>query len=502
MKLSFRFFCIAYIVVLLATGIGGSLMVSNINASLWDTRVERVNAAVNYAADSFTAFADASYNNELSADQLADAARQIKNTADSSVSSVEILPVKAVDSQYAKMTENVCASTFRSQDNSLLMESVCKLYVGAAEYCLFVYSDFTDIQRQCDQFWHRYGIVVICVSVVSGLLLFALTKRITGPLNRLADVADEIALGNYGKKAEVPGSEDEISALATSVNSMSSAIEAKIQEIRDELEKRNMFVADFTHEMKTPMTAIMGYAQMLRSYQLEEKEKDQAAEAIYGEAKRLEKLSLQLLELYVYQNESVEMESLSLTDIGEQLNTTIKFLSEKYDVKYSIDFAAENVSANQVLLLSLLYNLADNAFKASEPGTSVRIYSTVEKETGATGHDTGATGHDTGATGNDTGATENDAGAAKNATATAAASTVQLTVEDEGRGIAEENIKLLTEPFFREDKARSRKLGGAGLGLTLCKEIARIHGTELVFESEKGKGTKVSFSLRKGGAEA
>ena len=80
MKLSFRFFCIAYVVVLLATGIGGSLMVSNINASLWDARVERVDAAVNYAADSFTAFADASYNNELSESQLADAVRQIKGT--------------------------------------------------------------------------------------------------------------------------------------------------------------------------------------------------------------------------------------------------------------------------------------------------------------------------------------------------------------------------------------------------------------------------------------
>ncbi|MBR7020280.1 MAG: HAMP domain-containing histidine kinase [Lachnospiraceae bacterium] len=485
MKLSFRFFCIAYIVVLLATGIGGSLMVSNINASLWDARVERVDAAVNYAADSFTAFADASYNNKLSEAQLADAVRQIKGTLDSTVSSVEILPVKSVDSQYAKLTENVCASTFTERDNSLLMEAVCKMNVGASEYCLFVYSDFTDIQKQCDLFWRRYGIVVICVSVVSGLLLFALTKKITGPLNKLADVADEIALGNYGKQAEIPGSEDEISALATSVNSMSAAIEQKIKEIRDELEKRNMFVADFTHEMKTPMTAIMGYAQMLRSYQLEETEKDQAAEAIYGEAKRLEKLSLQLLELYVYQNESVEMETISLTEIGEQLNTTIRFLSEKYNVSYTIDLGSENVSANRVLLLSLLYNLADNAFKASEPGTSVRIYSTVA---------------DNGTTATDTDTTEADSGAAETDTDAAAAATIRITVEDEGRGIAEENIKLLTEPFFREDKARSRKLGGAGLGLTLCREIARIHGTELAFESEKGKGTRVSFSLPKGGA--
>ena len=459
MKLSFRFFCAAYVVVLLSTGLGGSYMVSSINDTLWDTRVERVNTAVNYAADSFMAFADTAYNNALSDTQKNDVIRQIKNTSDSSVSDVEIYTSEAVDSQYIKMDEKKCAVTYVKKDDRLLMESVCRLNVGAKEYYVFVYSDFTDIQHQCVLFWRWYGIVIICIAAVSGSILFALTRRITSPLNRLADVADEIALGNYGKKAEITSSDYEISVLSESVNSMSSAIEQKIREIRDELEKRNIFVADFTHEMKTPMTAIMGYAQMLRSYDLDETESDQAAEAIYNEAKRLEKLSLQLLDLYVYQNEAADLGRLDLHEIGEQLKATLKFLSEKYDVRYSIDFEDVTVSANQVLLLSLLYNLADNAFKASDPGTSIRLYSK------------------------------------------AASDTVQIFVEDEGCGIAEENIKRITEPFYREDRSRSRKLGGAGLGLALCKEIAGIHGTELFFESEKGKGTRVSFVLSKGGEE-
>ena len=358
MKLSFKFFCVAYIVVLLSTGVGGSYMVNNINNTLWDTRVERVNIAVNYAADSFMAFVDTSNNSEMSNTQKNDVIRQIKNTLDSSVSDIEIYTTEEVNnSQYIKMEKNECAITFVKKDNRLLMESVCRLNVAANEYYLFVYSDFTDIQKQCDLFWSWYGIVVICLSAVSGLLLFVLTRKMTGPLNRLANVADEIALGNYGKKVDITGSDDEISVLSESVNSMSSAIEQKIKDIHDELEKRNIFVADFTHEMKTPMTAIMGYAQMLRSYDLDKAEKDQAVEAIYNEAKRLEKLSLQLLELYVYQNETIDIERFDLHEIGEQLKTTLKFLSEKYEVQYSIDFVEETVSANQVLILSLLYNL-------------------------------------------------------------------------------------------------------------------------------------------------
>lgn len=457
MKLSFKFFCIAYLIVLLSTGLGGSYIINHINDTLWNTQVERVNAAVNYAADSFMAFTDISYD-DISESQITEAVRQIKNTVDSSVSDMEIYRSEAPSPEYAQMSEDVCAVTFAKEDRQLLMKSVCKLNTGGVDYYLVVYSDFTDIQGQRDLLWRRFGLIIICISAVSGLLLFALTKKITKPLNDLAEVADEIALGNYGKKAEITAA-DEISALAESINSMSSAIEQKITEIREELKKRNMFVADFTHEMKTPMTAIMGYAQMLRSYDLDETEKGQAAQAIYREAKRLEKLSLQLLELYVYQNETAEMEELNLLAIGEQLSATLKFLSEKYDVNYRVNVENETVRANSVLLLSLLYNLADNAFKASEPQTRVTIYSKTSP------------------------------------------ACVQIYVEDEGRGIARENIKLLTEPFYREDKSRSRKLGGAGLGLALCKEIARLHGTELTFESEKNKGTRVSFSLAKGGAE-
>ncbi|MBQ4618089.1 MAG: HAMP domain-containing histidine kinase [Clostridia bacterium] len=458
MKLSFKFFCIAYLAVLLSTGLAGSYIVYTINHMLWDAQIERVNAAVAYAADSFMAFADIS-DREISASQRADATRQIKHMLDDVISDLDILPSEAVSAKHLAMQENACAATYIKNDQRLLMESVCKLNTGSAEYYLFLYSDFTKIQQQHDTLWNTYGLVVICVSIGSGLLLFALTKRVTTPLRKLATVADEIALGNYGKTVKLTHAGHEITALSSSVNSMSHAIAQKIHEIQDELEKRDLFVADFTHEMKTPMTAIIGYAQLLRSYDLDKSEKDQASEAICNEAKRLEKLSLQLLELYVYRNESIQTENLDLFEVGEQLHSTLRFLSEKYRVDYHIDFHHATVSANREMLLTLLYNLADNAFKASRPQTSIRIYSQTD------------------------------------------ATSVTIHIEDHGIGIAKEHLKWITEPFYREDKSRSRESGGAGLGLALCKEIAILHATQLHFESEKEKGTTVSFSLKKGGVE-
>lgn len=458
MKLSYKFFCIAYIIVLLSTGLGGTFIIKNINDTLWNTQIERVNTAVNYAADSFVSFADVSYS-EISGTHKNDIIRQIKSTLDSTVTDVEIYTSKNVKGDYVKLGDNECVSQFIKNDNLLLMESVCKLNTEADVYYLVVYSDFTEIQKQCSLFWRSYGIVVFSISVISGLLLFASANKITKPLSLLTKVTDEIALGNYGKRVNISSSDYEITTLSESVNSMSLAIEQKIKEIREESEKRNIFVADFTHELKTPMTAIIGYAQMLRSYELNALERKEATEAIYNEAKRLEKLSLQLLDLYVFQNEQIEIEKLNLLTIGEQLKATLKYLSEKYDVLFCIDFNSETILANGVLLLSLLYNLADNAFKASEPQSTVKIYSKSSNDI------------------------------------------VWIFVEDKGRGIAKENIKFLTEPFYREDKSRSRKFGGAGLGLSLCKEIVMLHGTELSFESEKGKGTIVSFTLKRGGEE-
>jgi len=458
MKLSSKFFCIAYLVVLLSTGFGGSFLINRINDTLWNTQVERAGAAVRYAADSFLSFADLSYH-KLSDSQRNDAVRQIKRALDGSVSRVEIHSSETVDLQYAELEENECVTTLVKKEDKLWMESVCKLNTGLSDYYLFVFSDFTEVQNQRDLFWKQYGIVVICISAISGLLLFVLTKRITKPLDQLTKVADEIALGNYGKRAKIPAYDDEISLLSERVNSMSAAIEQKMKEIREELEKRSLFVANFTHEIKTPMTAIIGYAQMLRSYELNPTEKDQASEAIWREASRLEKLSLQLLELYVYQNDPVEMERVDLEEVEKSLNITISRLSEKYRVAYAVDFEKETVFANSTLLLSMLYNLADNAFKASKPGGRITISGKRVLDT------------------------------------------VWICVKDEGRGIAEENLRFLTEPFYREDKSRSRRLGGAGLGLALCKEIAEIHGTELRFESEKGKGTQVSFVLSKGGSK-
>jgi len=456
MKLSLKFFCVAYIIVLLSTGIGGFFMINNINNTLFNAQTEKVNTAINYAANSFTAFSDISFG-EMEKDQIKSIKNQIKSALNGTVYELNILDSNTIEKEYLTLKDNSYKSSFLKQENKIIMKSVCKIGNGNNSYFIVALSDFTDIKNQCDLFLRLYGIVVFSISAISGFLLFCLTKKITTPLQKLTKATDEIALGNFGEKVNIKTSDYEIKNLSESFNSMSLAIEQKITEIQEETKKRDVFVSDFTHELKTPMTSIIGYSQMLSSYALSDDEKRESANAIYNEAKRLEKLSLQLLDLYVYKNEKIDLESINLLEIEDKLNATLKFLAIKYDVLYSVKFSEQTVLANSVLLLSLLYNLADNAFKASNPKSMVEIYSEIKDDD------------------------------------------ILICVKDFGKGISKENIKYLTEPFYREDKSRSRKLGGAGLGLSLCKEIALLHNTSLNFETEKDKGTTVSFLLKKGG---
>ena len=456
MKLSFKFFLIAYMTVLLSVGVSGIFMIKNVTNTLWKTKTAQADAAKIYAADSFLAFADISYG-DMSDSDKSNIIGQIKKSLGDSVMYIDILSEQAVSKDYSQLGDNHGMSRFIESGNSLILESTCRLNTGTDIYYLSVYSDFTDTKRQCRLFWDGYSIAVLLLSAVSGLLLFILTKKVTSPLNKLTKAADDIASGSYGKTVTVKSSDREIAELSQSFNSMSVTVAQKIKEIENEARKRDMFVADFTHEIKTPMTAIIGYAEMLNSYELEAEEKAEAAQAIYNEGRRLEKLSIQLLELYLLKNEKPVLCKTNLSSIAKQLEATLKFLSVKYGVSFSVKLPEKSVMADEVLLLSLIYNLADNAFKASVKGSEIQIY-----------------------------ATETESG-------------LKICVKDNGRGISPENISLLTEPFFREDTARSRKAGGAGLGLALSKEIADIHGTRLDFKSEIGNGTEVSFELNTAG---
>ena len=219
-------------------------------------------------------------------------------------------------------------------------------------------------------------------------------------------------------------------------------------------------MGNFTHELKTPMTSIIGYSDLIRTYELTSGQQREYGNYIYREAKRLEQLSLNLLQLLVMENVEFEMAEFKTSEFAKGIMENVRFLGEKYGTVFEIDLEDAVIAAESSLLSTLILNLCDNACKASAKGGIILLLGR-KKENG-----------------------------------------YMFCVRDFGKGIPKAELKNVTEAFYMVDKSRARKQGGAGLGLALCEKIAKIHQSGLFIESEEGVGTAVTFTVKYSGVKA
>lgn len=304
--------------------------------------------------------------------------------------------------------------------------------------------------------YHIYCIVLIIVAFISSFITFVFSKYITKPIKRLRKTEEIIASGNFSKRLPTnikSMQSPEFVSLAKDFNKMADKIESYINDLEDYNKRQDEFISKFTHELKTPLTSIIGYSDLLRTSDLEPKERHEYANYIYKEGKRLENLSFNLLQLIVLKNDKFNLEKISTKKLFYELEKSVYVLLNKYNVSLIIDAKDGYINVEPILIKSLLYNLIDNSCKASKENSKIEI----------------------------TGFNYNGR--------------YQISVKDYGRGIPKDNIKNVTEAFYMVDKSRSRKQGGAGIGLSLCNEIAKIHGSKLIISSELDVGTKISFSV-------
>ena len=224
----------------------------------------------------------------------------------------------------------------------------------------------------------------------------------------------------------------------------------QMEKLQEVAEKQELLMGALSHEMRTPLTSIIGYSDTLRHVKLKDEQKDRALEHINREGKRLEALSGKMLQMLgLYQNHAIQME---MTMAGDLLNHVIdmeKEQAEKKAVHLKMECEAFSMKMDPALMESLLINLIDNALKATDAGGSiwVKAYEKAGKKI--------------------------------------------FEVSDTGMGIPEEELGKITDAFYMVDKSRSRKEGGSGLGLALCVKVAEIHGGFLKIESQPGEGTTV-----------
>ena len=349
----------------------------------------------------------------------------------------------------AEIGEDMVLWQVISQDSHYYIQVCTVVHVLDRNLYLETMEDVTRVFDERGRGFSVYRWVTLVMLLCSSLIMFFICTRLTKPISLLAGATKEMAAGDYSYRARQI-SNDELGQLTRDFNSMANVLEKTLGELKDEVRAREDFIAAFAHELKTPLTAIIGYADLLRSRKLDEEKHFLSSNYIYTEGKRLENMSFRLLDIIVTKREQIEPQPVEAETFERYLRDIFAANTEQ---ELHMSFEPGIVYTETNLMKSVLLNLVDNAFKASSPGGVVEVSGRVTERGYA------------------------------------------FRVKDYGVGIPEEELKKVTEAFYMVDKSRSRSRNGAGLGLALCEEILRLHNSELCIESKVGEGTCIDFEL-------
>lgn len=296
----------------------------------------------------------------------------------------------------------------------------------------------------------KYFFWSICIAIVFvAVLVYFLAKKITKPILNLSDVARSIAKGNFKQRVEIDEIE-ELAELGETFNDMAESIEVFET-------TRNSFVANISHDLRTPMTTITGFVEGILDGTIPKEKHEWYLSIVLDESKRLSRIVNDLLDISKLEQGSFNLEMQDF-DINELTRlTVIKFeknITDK-DIQLSVEFESENllVNADKDAISRVLTNLLDNAIKFTNENGFIDIK---------------------------VGMKDNKA---------------YVSVQNSGLGIAEEELAHIFDRFYKTDKSRSLDKNGAGLGLYIVKNIIQSHGQRVWAESRKGEFSRFSFTL-------
>jgi len=329
-----------------------------------------------------------------------------------------------------------------------------------------------------------FVILNAAVLVFLGICVFILLKHLTKPITELKNTAAEIAGGAYEKRAYTDGS-DELGVLADSFNRMADSVEAQMALLVKSAEDKQQFVDDLTHEMRTPLTSIIGYSDYLLGAKSTEAERLTAAGHLHKMATRLKNLSDKLMDMTYLRSDKIEMKPVNAASFFSDLEIASLPILRTRMITLNVKSRIQQIFGDETLLLSVLLNLVENAAKASEDGGVVEVNAYNETDAVADGM------HD------ETGFRKFRAAAESGAIdlSKKGEAGVIIEVTDTGHGMSQEEAERITAPFYRVDKSRSREHGGVGLGLSIVAKIIELHNAKLEIISEQGKGTTVRICL-------
>ncbi len=324
-----------------------------------------------------------------------------------------------------------------------------KIRSQLVNYYLFVNSPIDPLDTTLEIFTSQYFYMALIVLGISILVSVFFSKSISLPILKIKRSADELAQGNYDVHFEGK-SYTEIEELAHTLNEAADKL-GKVDELRKDL------IANVSHDIKTPLTMIRAYAEMIKDISGDIPEKrEEHLDVIVKETEYLDRLVLDMQELSKMQSGTYEL-NCSYFNIATKIKEIILLYQGLID-EHQIDLKLEcendyTVYADEIKIGQVLANFISNAIKHSEEGTSITIRVKNKKRK------------------------------------------VRIEIEDNGSGIAPENLPYIWDRYYKIDKKFKRSSSGSGLGLAIVRAILEAHELEYGVESELNKGTTFYFEM-------
>lgn len=441
MKFNQKIFLMSHILVTIAIFIIGYLMISNNHKNNIDSQIEKSISQINRIREEFDLYGQSIIP------QIAKIYRK-ENV------SIEVLKDdKIIYTNLIQTNQELKEKMIPQKNciNSYIEENTLFLCFQTEDSIIYTATDIGYIfQTREDQIQFFVKISIICSLVIS-VVLYISTSIITRKIKQLKQAANEVQRGNYAIEVKDLG-RDEFGTLGKTFNEMTNAIHQNINNITKISDDRKNFIGNLTHEIRTPLTSIIGYSSLIKNGKACEQEviKDYASR-INEEGNYIKEISEKLMDLLLLDNEGISLHPIALSDEVTKVVKEISQVFRQADLQLEV---AKNVWVNsdEILLKSLISNLVKNAIQSYDKEENQKVVIKLNEEG-------------------------------------------ILQIIDYGKGIPQEELEKIKNPFYTLNQDRNREHSGMGLGLPLCIKIVEVHKGKLEIESKKAKGTAIMIDL-------
>ncbi len=322
---------------------------------------------------------------------------------------------------------------------------------NSQEYGIIYFQIVKDMKSEHYFMIMVFGLMAIAdsIGVIASIIVgYIVSKKMLKPINYITKTAENISINNLKERINITGPDDELKRLASTFNKM-------IDRLQDSFNRQIQFVSDASHELRTPIAVIQGYANLLDRWGKNDKEAlEKSIYAIKLEANSMASLVESLL--FLAKGDSgtqvMEKKEISINKLIEEVIDESNVIEKDHEILSDRNDIGE-ITADYGMIKQMLRIFVSNSIKFTPKGGKIKIDSEVHKEF------------------------------------------VKITVNDTGIGIPKDEINNIFERFYIVDKSRSKESAGSGIGLSIAKRIVDMHKGTIDVESEEGKGTRVIVTL-------